>query len=118
MYSDFAKSFFENFKNTDSDYLLISKDTNSTGNDGPEYFARVPSNNGKFTTIEEAIQWHFEQGYDMIEIYDLYAEWPDSLIRTIKKGSYQPQVTSNITSTTPEIVKVVANIIDFVDKLS
>jgi len=42
-----------------------------------EYFS-----NARWTTIEEAMAWHFNDGWTIIQIYDLYASFETSLIRS------------------------------------
>ena len=79
MYENYAKEYFEMFKGTDADYLLICREHGS-GRDWA--YARIPCED-YWETIEEAIQWHFANDWDIVEIYDLYAQFEKSMIRNV-----------------------------------
>ena len=83
MYSEFAKRQFIELQGTDFDYLLIVRTKVDK-----ELYSTVPLE-GKYVSwenIEDAITWHFNMGYNSIEIYDLYATvFETSMTRMVKK---------------------------------
>jgi hypothetical protein len=82
MYEDYAKKMFETLQRSDSDYLAICKNNIRLNRDWAWNDIPHPS---EWETIDEAIRWHFDQGWEIVEIYDLYAEWQVSMIRSVVK---------------------------------
>ena len=91
-----TKGLFEDNVGSDADYLLIcyrveadrilSRSWNVIPYDYNEecrleYYNEYFSN-ARWTTIEEAMAWHFNDGWTIIQIYDLYASFETSLIRS------------------------------------
>lgn len=70
-----AKEYFNAFKNTDADYLIIglSEDMKAV--------VLVPKE-GKWDTLDEAVAWFQRNGWDEIQIYDLYADFEEALMAT------------------------------------
>jgi hypothetical protein len=89
MYEDFAKQHFEKLKGTDNDYLVICRENNSTAGPYRDYGWSTIPYPPLWNTIEEAIRWHFEKGWQIVEIYDLYAEWHKAIIRSVEKADKQ-----------------------------
>lgn len=75
----FTEDYFNIFKNTDADYLLICRYENNK-----LYYSYVPDENN-WETIEEAIEWNLKHNYFEIKIYDLYSLFEKSLIRQVSK---------------------------------
>ena len=91
-----TKGLFEDNVGSDADYLLIcyrveaDRTVSKAWNVIPydyneqhrlEYYNEYFSN-ARWTTIEEAMAWHFNDGWTIIQIYDLYASFETSLIRS------------------------------------
>lgn len=76
---EYIKNIFEQKKNTDADYLIIGINPSLS-------WDIIPCEN-MWDTIDEAIQWHFENGWTEVEIYDLYAEFDKARIRSVSKAT-------------------------------
>ena len=77
---DQVKSQFKRFKGTDADYILICKNS-IYGNTSQNI---IPLED-YWDNVEGAIKWHFEHGYDIVEIYDLYSPVETSLVKQVSK---------------------------------
>jgi hypothetical protein len=86
MYDENARRNFQKLKGSDADYLLICKE--NVFSNRPWAMNQIPKEDS-WETISEAIAWHCQHGWKIVEIYDLYAEFEVSMVRYIyKDGGY------------------------------
>jgi hypothetical protein len=111
---DYAKNRFEKLHGSDSDYLLICKESDSmvcSWNTIPHEVSAIDDENSNWETIEQAVRWHFDHGWDIVEIYDLYrTEFEKSMVRSVKKTNRQ--TSSKITSTIPQVI-FIGDVVEF-----
>ncbi len=84
MYENYAKRVFERFLGTDADYVFVCR---QYANPQLWGWGTVPDTvRGEWETIEEAVNWHFQRDWDIIQFYDLYApEFENSMARSVNK---------------------------------
>ncbi len=80
---DLAKRKFEEFQNTDYDYLIIARGGLISG------YGIIPSQGPlSWETVDEAIEYCLNHSWDEIYIYDLYSKFETALVKSIHQSEY------------------------------
>lgn len=84
------RQWFFNAQQESKEYLIIAK---KSINDSYKWSV-VPSNHGSFTTLEEAIEWLFNAGWNYLIVYDLSESFNNALTDIYEKKNYIKQERS------------------------
>ena len=85
VYDHYARTKFEKYQDTDADYLIIGRHSDPLN--GYKGFDKIP-HEGYWETIDEAIRWFFNNDWGIVEIFDLYSPFEDSLIKQVSRVDY------------------------------